>query len=85
MTIKGQIAIPSKLRRKFGMKRGTQVFIYEKNGEIVIRPITNEYIESMAGVIGGQTAQSLKGREGKGAPVVRPIRRVEQGRQPDTT
>jgi AbrB family looped-hinge helix DNA binding protein len=56
VTTKGQITIPSKLRRKFGIKRGTQVFIYEKNCEIVIKPITGEYIESMAGVTGAKGA-----------------------------
>jgi AbrB family looped-hinge helix DNA binding protein len=50
VTIKGQIVIPAGLRRKFRIKEGTQVFIYEKSGEIVIKPITDECIESMAGV-----------------------------------
>ena len=36
VTTKGQVVIPSKFRRRFGIKKGTQVFIYEKNGEIVV-------------------------------------------------
>ena len=52
VTIKGQVVIPVKLRRKFGIKKGTQVFLYERDGEIIIRPITDEYIQSMAGVTG---------------------------------
>jgi DNA (cytosine-5)-methyltransferase 1 len=51
-TVRGQVVVPSKLGRKFGIKKGTQVFIYEKNSEIVIRPITDEYIEGMAGTMG---------------------------------
>lgn len=36
VTTKGQIVIPAKLRRKFGIRKGTQVFVYEKDGEIVV-------------------------------------------------
>jgi len=50
VAVKGQVVIPSRLRRKFGMKKGTQVCFFEKEGEIVIRPITDEYIRGMAGI-----------------------------------
>ena len=62
VTVKGQIVIPSKLRRKFGIKKGTQVSLYEKDGEIVIKPITDEYIRSMAGITGtkGKLLKALK-------------------------
>jgi AbrB family looped-hinge helix DNA binding protein len=49
VTVKGQIVIPSKIRRKFGIKKGTQVYFYERKGEIVLKPITDEYIRIMAG------------------------------------
>ena len=49
VTVKGQIVIPSKLRRKFGIKKGTQVYVYERDGEIAIKPITDDYIRSIAG------------------------------------
>ncbi len=52
VTSKGQVVIPSKLRRKFGIKKGTQVYLYEHNGEIAIRPITDEYIQTLAGIAG---------------------------------
>ena len=52
VTVKGQVVIPSKLRRKFNIKKGTQVYLYERNGEIIIRPITDEYIQKMAGMAG---------------------------------
>ena len=52
VTVKGQVVIPSKLRRKFGIKKGTQVYLYEREGEIVIKPITDEYIQKMAGMAG---------------------------------
>ncbi len=52
VTVKGQIVIPSKLRRKFGIKRGTQVLFYDRDGEIVIKPLTDEYLRTMAGSAG---------------------------------
>jgi AbrB family looped-hinge helix DNA binding protein len=52
VTVKGQIVIPSRLRRKFGIKKGTQVYLYDRGGEIVIKPITDEYLRSMAGTSG---------------------------------
>lgn len=52
VTVKGQVVIPSKLRRKFGIKKGTQVYLYERGDEIVIRPLTDEYLRSLAGIIG---------------------------------
>ena len=32
--------------------KGTQVYLYERDGEIVIKPITDESIRSMAGFTG---------------------------------
>ena len=60
--IKGQVVIPSKLRRKLGIKQGTQVTFFERDGEIIIKPITDEYIEKMAGVMGtkGKLLKALK-------------------------
>ena len=67
VTVKGQIVIPSKLRRKFGIKPGTQVFIYDRDEEIVIRPITDEYIRGMAGMAGtkGRLLKALKEEKAK--------------------
>jgi AbrB family looped-hinge helix DNA binding protein len=52
VTVQGRIVIPSKLRRKFGIKKGTQVYVYERDGEIAIKPIPDDYIRSMAGMAG---------------------------------
>ena len=62
VTVKGQIVIPSGIRRKLGIKQGTQVFIYERKGEVVIKPITDEYIRDMAGMTGtkGRLLKALK-------------------------
>jgi AbrB family looped-hinge helix DNA binding protein len=62
VTTKGQVVIPSKLRRKLGIKQGTQVTFFERDGEIVIKPITDEYIKKMAGITGtkGKLLKALK-------------------------
>ena len=52
VTAKGQVVIPSKLRRRFGIKQGTQLCLYEGDGAIVIKPITDDYIRTMAGITG---------------------------------
>jgi AbrB family looped-hinge helix DNA binding protein len=67
VTVKGQIVIPSKLRRKFGIKKGTQVYIYERDGEITIKPITDDYIRNMAGMAGtkGKLLKSLMNEKAK--------------------
>jgi AbrB family looped-hinge helix DNA binding protein len=67
VTAKGQIVIPSKLRRRFGIKKGTQVSLHEQEGAIVIRPITDEYIRSLAGITGtkGKLLKALLEEKGK--------------------
>jgi AbrB family looped-hinge helix DNA binding protein len=67
VTVKGQVVIPSRLRRKFGIKKGTQVSLFERDGEIVIKPITDEYIRGMAGITGtkGRLLKALKEEKAK--------------------
>jgi AbrB family looped-hinge helix DNA binding protein len=54
VTVKGQVVIPSKIRAKYGIEKGTQVFVYDRGGEIVIKPVTDDYISSMAGMTGSK-------------------------------
>lgn len=51
MTVKGQIVIPSKVRRQLGMKEGTRVQVDVDEGaqRIILTPITREYIEGLRG------------------------------------
>ena len=51
MTGKGQIVIPSKLRHRFNMKKGTKLYIEERGDELVLKAVTPEYFEKMAGVL----------------------------------
>jgi AbrB family looped-hinge helix DNA binding protein len=67
VTVKGQVVIPSKLRRRFGIKKGTQVFLYEKDDAIVIKPITDDYIQKTAGTTGtkGKLLKALMDEKAK--------------------
>jgi len=55
-TSKGQIVIPSEVRRKFGIKPGTriQVIVNDNAHEIILKPITREYVHSVRGKLKGK-------------------------------
>jgi AbrB family looped-hinge helix DNA binding protein len=55
MTSKGQIVVPAKLRRRYGLKPGTKVHFIEKDNEILFQPVTKEYIRSMHGMLKSET------------------------------
>jgi len=71
LTVKGQIVIPSKVRKTLGMKEGTriQIDVDEQAHKIVLTPITPEYIHSMRGTYRGKgllkalTAEKKRERE----------------------
>lgn len=50
MTSKGQVVVPARIRRRFGIKPGTRLTFHEDNGRIVVQPVTKEYISSFRGV-----------------------------------
>jgi AbrB family looped-hinge helix DNA binding protein len=56
ITSKGQIVIPSAVRRRFGIKQGTQfaLEIDEAGKRIILTPITTEYIEKQRGRFRGK-------------------------------
>jgi len=51
VTVKGQIVIPSKIRHRLKIKRGTKLYIEERGNELILKPITPEYFERIAGVL----------------------------------
>lgn len=51
VTKKGQIVIPSKIRRRHNIKSGTKLCILEKGDQILLQPLTDEYFEKMAGIL----------------------------------
>ena len=60
VTLKGQVVIPSRIRRRLGIKKGTKVCFIEGNEDVVIRPMTKDYFAKMAGFLtGGRMTKSL--------------------------
>ena len=51
VTSKGQIVIPSKIRRRLNIKRGTKLYIEERGDELILKPVTPAYFERIAGVL----------------------------------
>ena len=73
VTSKGQIVIPSRIRRRLNIKRGTKLYIEEKDDELILKAVTPAYFEKIAGVLStkGKLSKALieergkdKGREG---------------------
>lgn len=51
VTVKGQIVIPSKIRRRLNIKKGTKLYIEEKGDELILRAVTPAYFGKMAGIL----------------------------------
>lgn len=51
MTSKGQVVIPSKIRKKFGIKIGTKIHFSDEGKVIKIIPVTKEIIDQNAGIL----------------------------------
>lgn len=51
VTIKGQVIIPSKIRRMIGIKEGTrvQMDVDEQAHRIILTPVTRDYVLSLRG------------------------------------
>ena len=50
VTSKGQLVVPSGIRRRYGIKPGTRINFLEENGRIILQPVTREYIRSFRGI-----------------------------------
>jgi AbrB family looped-hinge helix DNA binding protein len=65
VTSKGQVVIPAEIRKRFGIKPGTQLSFFEDNGRLIIQPITEQFIESLAGSLKGRDLSAILRRERK--------------------
>lgn len=54
VTSKGQLVIPAKLRRKFGIRKGTRVALLEEGNHLILQPLTHEFIRSLRGSLKGE-------------------------------
>ena len=51
VTSKGQLVVPARLRRRYGIKPGTKVRFIERPDGILFQPVTPEYIRSVCGML----------------------------------
>lgn len=65
VTTKGQLVIPSKLRRKNGILKGTRVAMIEENSRIVLQPLTKEFVQSLRGSLKGRRSALQELKEGR--------------------
>ena len=50
VTSKGQLVVPSRIRRRYGIKPGTRINFVEEGDRIIFQPVTREYINSFCGI-----------------------------------
>ena len=51
MTGKGQVVIPSRVRRRLTLKKGTRLCVIEQDNGILLQPLTRDYFERTAGIL----------------------------------
>lgn len=56
VTSKGQLVVPARLRRRYGIKPGTKIRFIERPDGILFQPITPEYIRSVCGMLKSETS-----------------------------
>jgi len=56
ITSKGQIVVPARLRRRYGLKPGTKVYFIERDKEIVFQPVTKENLKNVHGMLTSETS-----------------------------
>lgn len=61
VTTKGQIVIPSKIRRRMNLKKGIKLLVEERENEIILRPLTKSYFSKLSGILptNGKLAEAL--------------------------
>lgn len=61
ITSKGQIVIPSAIRKRLHLKKGTRLCISDKGNRIVLQPLNEDYFEKAAGFLssGGKLTKRL--------------------------
>ena len=51
VTTKGQIVIPSVIRKHLKIKKGMKLCVVEEGSRIVLQPLTSGYFEQVAGIL----------------------------------
>jgi AbrB family looped-hinge helix DNA binding protein len=53
---KGSVTIPSALRQKFGIRKGTRVSMTGDGTRIILQPLTRGYLRSLRGSLKGESS-----------------------------
>ena len=56
VTSKGQLVIPVRLRRRFGIRKGTLVSFQEEEGRLIVQPVTRDFIRRLRGSLKGKSS-----------------------------
>lgn len=48
---KGRIVLPSLLRRKYGIKAGTKIIVYDEGERIILKPVTEQHLKKLQGAL----------------------------------
>jgi AbrB family looped-hinge helix DNA binding protein len=51
---KGQIVIPAALRERLGIEAGTRIAIHTEKDQLILQPITSDFIDSLVGCCKGE-------------------------------
>lgn len=60
---KGQLVIPSRLRREFEITEGTRVLIWADKDRIILKPITAKHFGAVRGSLKGKGASAMLDEE----------------------
>lgn len=50
-TVKGQILIPASIRKKFGIDKGTRIFVYDDGKRIIAEPVHDDPVAAGQGML----------------------------------
>ncbi len=56
---RGRLVIPAKIREKRNIKTGMEFYFIEKGTDIILRPVTDDLIDSMRGMLKGKALTAL--------------------------
>jgi AbrB family looped-hinge helix DNA binding protein len=62
LTSKGQLLIPKRLRKKYGIEAGVKVIFEETESGVIIRPINEQYFKAFRGILSstGKLKEEMK-------------------------
>ena len=53
ITAKGQVVIPSRIRKHLNLTKGTRICVIEKGDTVVLKPLTVKYFGQIMGMLKG--------------------------------